>query len=129
MVKKTKRRISKKRRTTRKRRGGQISLNTSGFVGTPWGPNPSQWPEQHNGGWYTLNSYKTNPGYNSLASNIKGGKKKRKGGSVLPSDITDLYQGLGYNFKSLLNSFTTAPQPMDPSPYHQPYLSKISINS
>ena len=123
MVKRTKRRISKKRRSTQKKRGGQIPLNSTGFVGTPWGPNPSQWPEQHNGNWYTLNPYKTNPGYDTLPSNIKGGRKhKKKGGSVIPPDITNLYQGLGYNFKSLSSSLTTAQQPMNPAPYYQPYL-------
>ena len=126
MVKRTKRRISKKRRTTRKKRGGQLTLNSSGFVGTPWGAKPSQWPEEHNGNWYKLNNYKTMIGYDTLPSNIKGGKKKKhnkkKGGTILPSDIIDLYQGLGYNFRSLSSSLTTAQQPVNPAPYSQPGL-------
>jgi hypothetical protein len=125
MVKRTKRRTQKKRRITRKKRGGQMPLSPTAFVGTPWGPNPSQWPEQHNGNWYTLNSYKTNPGYDSLSTNIKGGRrKKRKGGS---SDINNLYQGLGYNLKSVFNTLTTATQPMNPAPYFQPNLEKITL--
>ena len=124
MVKRTKRRTQKKRRITRKKRGGQMLLSPTAFVGTPWGPNPSQWPEQHNGNWFTLNPYKTNPGYNSLSSNIKGGRRKRKGGS---SEINNLYQGLGYNLKSVFNSLTTANQPINPAPYVQPYIGKITL--
>lgn len=122
MVKRTKRRINKKKRLTRKKRGGQIPLSPTPFVGNPWGPNPSQWPQQHNGNWYTLNTYKTNPGYDSLPSNIKGGRKKKRGGSFLPSDISNLYQGLGFNVMSVFNSLTTNPQPMNPLPYKQPKL-------
>ena len=125
MVKRTKRRVNKKKRITRKRKGGQILLNTTGVVGTPWGPTPPQWPQQHNGNWYTLNTYKTMPGYTNLASNIKGGKKKKKrGGSLLPSDMINLYQGLGYNLKSVYNSTLTNPQPTNPAPYYQPNLDK-----
>lgn len=128
MVKRTKKRINKKRRITRKKRGGQIKLNTSGFVGDPWGPKPSQWPEEHNGNWYTLNPYKTMIGYNSLSSNIKGGRKKKqkKGGTLLPSDIIDLYQGLKYNFGTLSSSLTTAKMPVNPAPYSQPSLTNPS---
>jgi hypothetical protein len=120
-MKKTKKRTNNKKRKTQKKKGGQIR----GFVGSAWGPNPSQWPEQHNGDWYSLNTYKVIPGYNSLSSNMKGGRrKKKKGGSLLPSDFTGLYRGLGYNFQSMWNAFTTNPQPVNPSPTSQPYLEK-----
>jgi len=45
MVKRTKKRINKKRRMTRKKRGGQISLKPTGNLGKPWGPKTTQWPE------------------------------------------------------------------------------------
>jgi len=123
-MKKTKKRTNNKRKT-QKKRGGQLPLNLTGFVGTPWGPNPTQWPQQHNGDWYSLNPYKVMPGYNNLSSNMKGGRrKKKKGGSLVPSDFSNLYRGLGYNFQSMWNAFSTNPQPVNPSPTSQPYLEK-----
>jgi len=121
-MKKTTKRKNNKKRRTHKKKGGSILLNTTGNVGTPWGPNPSQWPTQHNGDWYSLNPYKVMPGYHSLPSNMKGGKRKKKGGGIFPSDFTGLYRGLGYNFHSMWNAFTTNPQPMNPAPTFQPHL-------
>ena len=110
MSRKTNKKHSKQRKT-HKKRGGNIMLSPNATVGTPWGPLPSQWPEQSNGNWYTLNNYNANmPNYRTL--DMKGGRKRRKKGG-------GLFQGLGYNFQSMWNYITTAPQPTNPTPYVQ----------
>jgi hypothetical protein len=113
MKKRTNRRYKKKRHT-RKRKGGNIEFAKTAFVGTPWGPEPNQWPSGINANHYKLNTYdKTLPSYNTLQS----GGKKRKGGTLA-------WEALGFNYKSLWNTFRTNQAPTNPAPFVQPHLEK-----
>jgi hypothetical protein len=114
----TKKRYHKKKNCNcffcKKKKGGTLENLT--HVGNPWGPNPSQWPEQHNGNWLSLNQYKVP---------IRGGKrksKKKKGGSIFPfNDLGELYNGVKYNLGFVNSRLTTSSLSSNPLPYMDQY--------
>jgi len=108
------------------------SLVPGPFVGSAWGPNVSQWPaiDGVGGDRNYFNPYNLNKdpalqmslndaGYKTAYSKV-GGRKRRsnkKGGGVMPQDLTNLGNNLGFNFKSAYNALNGYPAPVNPLPY------------
>tara|TARA_B100000073_G_scaffold341890_2_gene344019 strand:+ start:1430 stop:1801 length:372 start_codon:yes stop_codon:yes gene_type:complete len=107
--KKIKRRIKNK---TKKRKGGSLS---QAFIGQPWGSKVEEWPGI-DGIPGNRNFYKFHGG-GKLRKKNKTNKKRKKGGSIIPSEISNIGQNLMFKIHSNYNIFHTEPPPTNPSPY------------
>jgi hypothetical protein len=103
----------------------------NGLVGSPWTPSIGGWPgvdgipgdRNH----YSLNTYKSDPqtamvnvGANRPFLNMKGGKKKQKGGTLsnfLGQDLINLGRQFQFGVGSAYNALAGYPAPTNPLPW------------
>jgi hypothetical protein len=103
----------------------------NGLVGSPWTPSISGWPGVDgipgDRNYYALNTYKNDPqtsmvdvGANPPFLNIKGGKKKQKGGvlsNFLGQDLINLGRQFQFGVGSAYNALAGYPAPTNPLPW------------
>ena len=103
-----------------------------GLTGSAWGPNPSEWPGvNHIAGdrnHYPLNTFKdgdpptsmVDVGANPPFLNIKGGKRKQKGGTLsnfIGQDLINLGRQFQYGLGSAYNALAGYASPVNPMPW------------
>lgn len=117
-------------------RGGVGSVAV-GTVGSQWSPSIADWPGvkgSGSGNHLALNSYDIQPDTQGVINERStyvvsgGGNKKMKGGLPFLSDFTNSIREVTHGIAGGYNALRGLPQPVSPSPYSQPYLSKVSSN-
>jgi hypothetical protein len=110
------------------------------FVGQPWTPAISGWPGVDgvgaNRNYIADNLYPTDI---SRQMKLDGGKrrknknkkskskKSKRGGAILPQDLTNLGRELSFSMGSAYNALNGYPAPVNPAPYVQPNLAKSAL--
>ena len=121
------------------------------LVGKPWLPSVSGWPGvdgvDNSRNFFENNLYKNDPQTmmkldggsskknkgstkrNSRKRNSKKQKTIRRGGGIMPQQLTNLGRDLSFNFKSAYNSMNGYSAPVDPKPYMDqfPHSSKLVL--
>jgi hypothetical protein len=99
------------------------------LVGDPWTPSIKGWPGVD--GIDNNRNYLSNNLYNEgdPQTMMKLGGSKKKGGGLMPQNLTNLGRGIEFNFKSLSNSLYGYSAPTNPLPYKDQFPnSSISLN-
>jgi hypothetical protein len=112
------------------------------FVGQPWTPAINGWPGVDgigaNRNYIADNLYPTDI---SRQMKLEGGKRRhsktkkhrkskksyKRGGAILPQDLTNLGRELSFSMGSAYNAVNGYPAPVNPAPYVQPNLAKTSL--
>lgn len=113
----------KRRKYTHKHKGGATPL-----VGGPWTEKIDNWPGVSGEAGVT-NHYKLNSYNNDIQTAMlpaRGGARRKRGGSgitkILPDAIVNIGRDIGYGVGSAYNNIKSIEEPVNPTPYEQPYL-------
>ena len=121
-------------------KGGNIGIPyPDGLVGGPWTPNVSGWPGVDgipgNNNYYPVNTYKNDIsrqmvdlGANRPFLNMKGGKRKQRGGTLsnfLTQDLINLGRQFQFGVGSAYNALAGNSAPVNPMPWKEQLPSKV----
>jgi hypothetical protein len=134
----------KKKRLSGEMKGGNYgSSYPNGLVGSPWRPEISGWPGvdgiSGNRNYYAPNTFSggdpqtsmVNVGANPPFLNLKGGKRKQRGGTVsnlLGQDLVNLGRQFQFGIGSAYNALAGYPAPINPLPWKGQFPTSNSFN-
>ena len=135
--------ICKKNRLSGGMKGGNPGIPyPDGLVGSPWTPQPSGWPGVDgipgDRNYYSPNQYKVDPqtamvdvGANPPFLNIKGGKRKQRGGTLsnfIGQDLLNLGRQFQFGVGSAYNALAGYSAPTNPLPWKGQFPTNTPIN-
>jgi hypothetical protein len=133
----------KKNRLSGGMKGGNPGIPyPDGLVGSPWTPQPSGWPGVDgipgDRNYYAPNEYKVDPqtamvdvGANPPFLNIKGGKRKQRGGTLsnfMGQDLINLGRQFQFGLGSAYNALAGYQAPTNPLPWKGQIPATQSLN-
>jgi len=124
-------------------KGGNVSIPyPDGLVGTAWKPSIADWPGVNgvpgDSNYYPVNTYNTdisrqmvNVGANPPFLNMKGGKRKQKGGNLsnfLGQDLINLGRQFQFGVGTAYNALAGYAAPVNPLPWKDQFPTKMDVN-